>query len=162
METEKKGTKPFNKQLSCYQHDVIIQNNNVSWFVAKYKINISIILNEIRYFCFFTVGKYKVLRLIMHLYWNKTIFWILCYISEYMLFMTKIYICTSEYKSSWCFNAFNPFVCFKEANRILLLSTLKSFKQNTSRHIYICLISSRYCTGLGSYCRCVIQWRNCL
>lgn len=30
MEIKKKGTKPFNKQLSCYQYDVIIRNNNVS------------------------------------------------------------------------------------------------------------------------------------
>jgi len=29
METKKKGIKPFNKQLSCYRHNVIIRNNNV-------------------------------------------------------------------------------------------------------------------------------------
>lgn len=66
--------------------------------------------------------------------------------------MTKIYIYTLECKSSWCFNAFNQFVCFEEAYRILLLSTIKLFKQKTPRHIYICLISFLLSWFLLSLC----------
>lgn len=51
METKKKGTKPFNKQLSCYRHDVIIRNNNVSCcqIQNKYVYN----SKEKQVFCFF-------------------------------------------------------------------------------------------------------------
>lgn len=55
MEIKKKGTKPFNKQLSCYRHDVIIRNN-----VSCCQIQNKYIYNSKRkeVFRFFPTGKY--------------------------------------------------------------------------------------------------------